>query len=199
MELLLHLKSALLSRLAIRFCTTLTAAATAIAHAVCVHIVVRMPLRAMSFGGISCSKRLSAKEIHPVGDHLQMSRIDAAADPAQVVNGHTVSNFPNGQLVTHTMSWHKMAVRHGEMPVSGSGVDDSLPRPASVLAARLVNLLPEAFLNRANWLKAGRAIPLKALPMHQADSVAMRVSSAFVNSAIALGFRHELIIADGTV
>lgn len=111
--------------------------------------VIGMTVRALRLRGVSCSCGGRPPSPHHVlarSDDLEMSRIDAGSDTAEMIHWEVGWDGADQQFVDGAMRLHEPAV-YGGLPVALS-IASASPEPTGV---RLVDMLPDPLLERDGW------------------------------------------------
>jgi len=90
---------------------------------------VRMTRRAVCFGGVPRIKGLATQQIGSAVHRLNVSRIDAGADPAQVVKVQTGWDWPNPQGVGGPVCESRLSGRNADDTIAVL-IQGCLPTPA---------------------------------------------------------------------
>lgn len=119
--------------------------------AIGIHLVVRVPLRAMRLFRVHCATT-AATGVHALRDGFQMSGVDARRGATNVVENHALGDGADKQLIGETVCADGLATDL-ELAVSEVGRGSS-PPPTPVAVLRYLS--PEALLCRLLWVTNGR-------------------------------------------
>lgn len=163
-----------------------------------VRLVVWMALRAVSRIRMLARSANAAHQVLAPVDWLEMIRVHARMDSAQVVEIHADRDRANEQLVGHSVRGSEAPTparaRHGfdkDVPIA-LVVRRACPEPAS---ARLLHLRPQAFGNRPAQIPAVQvAVSVQPRVVHRAHQV--RAVTGLVASVNRAWFGHGYKVAE---